>query len=31
MKLKIRFKGYKHCLEANPLDNEINHLDKDLM
>ena len=28
LKTKIKFENYKTCLEANQLENEINHLEK---
>ena len=28
MKRKLTFEDYKNCLEATPLENKINHLEK---
>ena len=28
MKIKIKFKDYKNCLEATKLENKINHIEK---
>ena len=30
IKRKLKFEGYKHCLEAPQLENKINHLKKSL-